>query len=631
MSAVERSGANNPPSGQPGRPHWADMLRALREARAVTQDGWAAQLGVSRKTVQRWERGEAIPDTYAEQALVGLCRDQGLLRTYDYGPLRAVTLTPAWLRDLLMDARLGSDAKDADQPSAPIAPARPEAPPPSSSPALPSGTVTLLFTDIEGSTRLLHHLESGYAGVLAAHHGLLREAFRSHGGVEVDNQGDAFFVAFADVSRAVTAVLAAQRSLASHPWPEGGVVRVRMGLHSGTPVLTQDRYVGLDVHRAARICTAAHGGQVLLSRPLVDRVRDVLPAEVTLRDLGEHRLKDLPRPEQLFQLVAPDLPASFPPLRIPDTLDAQYDAVLKALTEGRLVLFLGSGVNSCGRKPASTWKPGQCDWPPSDGELAEHLAGNFDYPPQEPRDLTRVSQFVAITAGLGPLYDELHSLLDIDYVPTPLHRFLAALPGNLRAAGQLQPYQLIVTVNYDDALERAFAEAGEAIDLVTYIADGELRGRFVHRAPDGQVNVIDRPNEYLGVSLDQRSVILKIHGAVDRVHSDWDSFVITEDHYIEYLTRADVSSVLPVTLAAKLRRSHYLFLGYRLRDWNLRVILHRIWGQQRLAYRSWAFQPDLKPLEREFWQKREVDIFRVGLDECVSALHERVSTLQSAR
>src|ERR687886_1878324 len=131
-------------------------------------------------------------------------------------------------------------------------------------PALPSGTVTLLFTDIEGSTRLLQALGGErYAAVLADHQRLLRVAFQQHGGREVDTQGDSFFVAFSRAGDAVQAAVAAQRALAAHPWPEGGAVRVRMGLHTGEPTGTGGRYVGLAVHRAARVGAAGHGGQVL--------------------------------------------------------------------------------------------------------------------------------------------------------------------------------------------------------------------------------------------------------------------------------------------------------------------------------------------------------------------------------
>ena len=184
---------------------------------------------------------------------------------------------------------------------------------------LPTGTVTLLFTDMEGSTRLLQHLGERYSDVLAACRRLLRAAYHQHHGHEVDTQGDAFFVAFARATDAVSAAVAAQRALASHSWPEGVNVRVRMGLHTGEPERSIEGYVGLDVHRAARIMSAAHGGQVLLSQVTRDLVEQSLPADVSLQDLGEHRLKDLGSPSHLYQLIIPDLEASFPPLK---TLDS---------------------------------------------------------------------------------------------------------------------------------------------------------------------------------------------------------------------------------------------------------------------------------------------------------------------
>jgi predicted ATPase/class 3 adenylate cyclase len=179
---------------------------------------------------------------------------------------------------------------------------------------LPSGTVTFLFTDIEGSTRLLARLRGRYAGLLAEHQKVLRAAFDEHDGHEVHTEGDAFFVAFARASDAVAAAVAGQRRLASRRWREGLDVRVRMGIHTGEAAIRQNDYVGLDVHRAARICSAGHGGQVLISRSTYALVADELPSDVALRDLGEHRLKDLDRPEHLFQVIAGDLRADFPPL-----------------------------------------------------------------------------------------------------------------------------------------------------------------------------------------------------------------------------------------------------------------------------------------------------------------------------
>jgi DNA-binding SARP family transcriptional activator/class 3 adenylate cyclase len=179
-----------------------------------------------------------------------------------------------------------------------------------------SGTVTFVFTDIEGSTRLLKALRGDYGRVLGEHAEVVRGAFGQHGGREVDTQGDSFFYVFRRARDAVAGAADAQRSLAAHPWPGDRPVRVRMGVHTGEPErLGDERYVGLDVHRAARICTAAHGGQVVLSHITAALAEDELPAGVALKPLGHHRLKDLDRPERLVQLVVAGLRDRFPPLR----------------------------------------------------------------------------------------------------------------------------------------------------------------------------------------------------------------------------------------------------------------------------------------------------------------------------
>jgi class 3 adenylate cyclase/streptogramin lyase len=179
-----------------------------------------------------------------------------------------------------------------------------------------SATATFLFTDIEGSTRLLKEHRDAYPSILAEHHRILREAFEVHGGREVDNQGDAFFVAFRRAKDAVLAAADIQRALASHSWPGEATVRVRMGIHTGEADLAADRYVGMSVHRAARISAIGHGGQVLVS-PITAGLLDDEPdlPGVSLRSLGEHRLKDIPRPVQLYQLDVNGLGNSFPPVR----------------------------------------------------------------------------------------------------------------------------------------------------------------------------------------------------------------------------------------------------------------------------------------------------------------------------
>ncbi len=178
-------------------------------------------------------------------------------------------------------------------------------------------TATFLFTDIEGSTELLKSHRGEYADILADHHRLLRSAFAAHGGTEVDNQGDAFFVAFTRAKGAVLAAADGQRALAAHSWPGGASLLVRMGIHTGEAELTVDRYVGLSVHRAARICAVGHGGQALVSQTTAGLLEDDedLPG-IALRDLGGHRLKDIPRPVRLYQLDIDGLRTSFPPLAV---------------------------------------------------------------------------------------------------------------------------------------------------------------------------------------------------------------------------------------------------------------------------------------------------------------------------
>ena len=206
---------------------------------------------------------------------------------------------------------------------------------------LPSGTVTFLFTDVEGSTRLIHELGDGYAEVLAGHRRALRESFETYGGIEVDTQGDAFFVAFPKASDALFAAAAGRSAL------EGSPIRVRMGLHTGEPLVTDEGYVGIDVHRAARIAAAGHGGQILLSQS----TRDLVGAE-SLRDLGEHRLKDLTAPERIYQLGDAD----FPPLKSLNTTNLPVasnplvgrerelgDLQTLLCNSGRLVTLTGPG------------------------------------------------------------------------------------------------------------------------------------------------------------------------------------------------------------------------------------------------------------------------------------------------
>src|SRR5262245_12973757 len=182
-------------------------------------------------------------------------------------------------------------------------------------PTLPSGTVTFLFTDVQGSTRLLERHPEAYRNAIAQHHAVLREAIEQNGGSVFETLGDAVYAAFASPRDAVVAALKAQHDLAEASWGEVGLLRVRMGVHTGEAERQGDHYFGAALYRCARLTSAAHGGQVLLSSATAELVREALPATGNLRDLGEHRLKDLQRPERVFQLVASGLTLDFPALR----------------------------------------------------------------------------------------------------------------------------------------------------------------------------------------------------------------------------------------------------------------------------------------------------------------------------
>lgn len=181
--------------------------------------------------------------------------------------------------------------------------------------SLPAGTVTFLFTDIEGSTRLLQRLGDDYGRLFSQHRRVMRETAAEAGGSEIDAQGDAFFFGFARARDAAAGAVATQRRLATESWPDDAEVKVRMGIHTGEPTLGDEGYVGLDVVRGARIAAAAHGGQILVSETTRALLPPQLPDDAEIVDLGEHSLKDMERPERLYQLVAPDLGREFPALR----------------------------------------------------------------------------------------------------------------------------------------------------------------------------------------------------------------------------------------------------------------------------------------------------------------------------
>jgi predicted ATPase/class 3 adenylate cyclase len=267
---------------------FGNLLRRARQSAGLTQAGLAERAGLSERGINDLERGARQTPRKDTVALLA----------------QALLLSEQERTVFEAAARHGTGP--------------PPAPATFPLPTLPTGTVTFLFTDLEGSTRLLQQLGvARYAALQATHHRLLRVACAAHGGREVDSAGDGFFFAFPTAGEAVAAAAGVQQAISTEPWPAGVTVRVRMGLHTGAPVVAGEHYIGLDVHRAARIGAAGHGGQVLLSASTQVLLEPDLSHSVILRDLGTHRLKDLQRPEHLWQLVLPDVPAltdDFPPL-----------------------------------------------------------------------------------------------------------------------------------------------------------------------------------------------------------------------------------------------------------------------------------------------------------------------------
>jgi len=307
-----------------------------------------------------------------------------------------------------------------------------------------------------------------------------------------------------------------------------------------------------------------------------------------------------------------------------------YFLVAKRILEGEVVPFLGAGANLCGRPDGLTWSE-TGEFLPDGYELAATLAAEVGYPDPEDRDLKRISQYVHSVLGWKPLYKYVRAPLQAVYPPTALHHSLAAIAQILRERGV--PRQIILTTNYDDALERAFEEAGEPYDLIWYEsqADRPDCGRFIHLREPTPVPIVI-PNRYLDLDPDERTVIVKLHGAMVRGDPALDSYVITEDDYIRYLTRSDIAGQLPALVRQRLLERHLLFLGYSMRDWNLRVVMQRLAGDGALANQSWSIQREpasaaTAEIELTLWEDRDVELLFVLLEDYVARLKQELERL----
>jgi hypothetical protein len=282
-----------------------------------------------------------------------------------------------------------------------------------------------------------------------------------------------------------------------------------------------------------------------------------------------------------------------------------------ALRAGQVIPFLGAGASLGGRKAGAPRQRGEHTHLPTGAALGRYLAMKTRFPRGELRELTRVAQYYDAVNGRELLYRDLRSVFARDYSPSPLHACLAKLRVPL----------LIVTTNYDDLIERAFDSAGRPYDTVIHTTDPNCGDKVLwwkHGEPKPEQVI---PNK-LNVDLGSTTLIYKMHGAVDRHNPTRDQYVITEDDYIDFLARMTRNKAVPAIFAEPFQTRSFLFLGYALRDWNLRVVLNRIEKDLRRpkTIKSWAIQRSPSPLEQRFWRERGVEVFDITIDDFVRRL-----------
>jgi hypothetical protein len=310
-------------------------------------------------------------------------------------------------------------------------------------------------------------------------------------------------------------------------------------------------------------------------------------------------------------------------------LNPPYPLMLDGLRHGRVIPFLGAGASLSRRDSDATNEAQhgslaaitksiseQCtSWNrqhlPTAAELAHYLAQRTEFPHDEQQDLAKVAQYYNVVGGRIPLREDLHTIFSGSYQITPLHNFLASIEAPL----------LIITTNYDDLIECAFDAVGRVYDRIIHTTDHTVGDRLLWWKHGSDEPFEVHPNK-LVIDLSKVTVIYKMHGAVDRLDPKRDQYVITEDDYIDFLVRMTKNKAVPAIFAEPFQTRHFLFLGYGLSDWNLRVVLNRIEKDLRRpkGIKSWAVQRSAKPLERRFWQERGVEVYNMTLEAFVNEL-----------
>jgi len=293
--------------------------------------------------------------------------------------------------------------------------------------------------------------------------------------------------------------------------------------------------------------------------------------------------------------------------------------ILDGLNQGLVIPFLGAGASLSRSRSDQKESEDPKIFVPTAHELASYLARKSEFPSDEVIDLAKVAQYYNLIGGRAPLHRELHNIFNRDFPIAPLHGFLASIDQPL----------LIVTTNYDDLIERAFTRQNRKFDVVVHTSDPKIGDRllWLEQGADAPKQV---SSNRLDIDLKQVTVIYKMHGAIDRRVPDRDQYVITEDDYVDFLVRMTKNKAVPAIFAELFQSSHFLFLGYSLRDWNLRVILNRLQSDARRPADivSWGIQYKPSILERKFWQKRGVEVYDMPLDEFVSEMTARLQGKQ---
>jgi hypothetical protein len=302
-----------------------------------------------------------------------------------------------------------------------------------------------------------------------------------------------------------------------------------------------------------------------------------------------------------------------------------FGVIASLLLKGGVVPFLGAGVNIGARPAAAAWHPKAAQFLPKGCELASFLAGQSGFPSTDEHDvadLPKVASYFVETSGRRPLRQCLCDIFDRDFAACEIHRFLAGL----------QVPQLIVTTNYDDLLERTFAEIRRPFDLVVHPTDRkEIEASVLWWRHGAEGPEILTPNT-LDIDLAKTTVIYKMHGTVDRLLRKWHSYVVTEEDYVDFISRMMSQSGVPALFMRHFRTRHFLFLGYGLRDWNFRVVLKHLEtvlplpeeaaGHEQDERRSWAIQYQPSQLEQELWRARHVNIYDMDISEFTRRLRQ---------